>query len=93
MQVRLRPEFQASVLKATLTEEEAFEVIEIVKAEFQFTNEERVEFEKLLASRVKHLKTLMVIGNIDRRPVNRILVDAEAMLNLMPHKYFRKLDK
>lgn len=81
------------MLKVNLTEEEAFKVMEIVKAEFQFINEERVEFEKLPASRAKHLRALMVVQKIDGRPVNRILVDAGAALNLMLHKYFKKLDR
>lgn len=93
VQVRLSSEFRASVLKATPTKEEAFEVMETMKAEFQFTDEKRVEFEKLPVSRAKHLRALMVVRKIDGRPVNMILVDAEATLNLTPHKYCRKLGK
>lgn len=81
------------MLKATPTEEETSEVMETVKAKFHFAGEEKVELEKLLISRMKHLKALMVVGRIEGRPVNRILVDTRVTLNLMPHKYFRKLGK
>ncbi|KAI6698113.1 hypothetical protein NL676_018232, partial [Syzygium grande] len=77
----------------TPTEEEAFEVMETMKVEFQFADEERVAFKMLPTSRAKHLKAFLVVGKINGRLVNRILVDVRATLNLIPHKYFRKLGK
>lgn len=35
----------------------------------------------------------MMMGRIDGRRVYRILVDGGATLNLMPPKYFKKLEK
>ncbi|KAF8016509.1 hypothetical protein BT93_H1891 [Corymbia citriodora subsp. variegata] len=93
VQVRLPPEFKASAMRVIPMEEETFEFVEAVKAEFQFTDEEVAEFKKLLNDKTKYLKALMVIGKIEGRPINRILVDAGATLNLMPYQYFRKIGK
>ena len=44
---------------------------------------------------VKHryLKTLYVKGFVDGKPMNKMLVDGGASVNLMPYTTFRKLGK
>ena len=40
-----------------------------------------------------HLKALYVKGMVDGKPVNKMLVDGGASINLMPYTTFRKLGK
>ena len=40
-----------------------------------------------------HLKALYVKGFIDGKPMNKMLVDGGASVNLMPYTTFRKLGK
>jgi hypothetical protein len=40
---------------------------------------------------VSHLKPLHVKGFINGRPINNLLVDSEASVNLMPHSLYKKL--
>ena len=41
----------------------------------------------------RHLKTLYMKGFVDGKPVNKMLVDGGASINLMPYTTFRKLGK
>ena len=41
----------------------------------------------------RHLKALYMKGFVDRKPMNKILVDGGASVNLMPYTTFRKLGK
>ena len=40
---------------------------------------------------VKHLRPFYVRGYINREPVNRMMVDGGAMVNLMPYSVFKRL--
>ena len=48
-------------------------------------------FDKLVKHR--HLKALYVKGFVDGKPMNKMLVDGGASVNLMPYTTFRKLGK
>ena len=48
-------------------------------------------FDKLVKHR--HLKALYMKGFVDGKPMNKILVDGGASINLMPYTTFRKLGK
>ena len=41
----------------------------------------------------RHLKTLYMKGLVDGKPMNKMLVDGGASVNLMPYTTFRKLGK
>ena len=41
----------------------------------------------------RHLKALYVKGFVDGKPINKILVDGGAFVNIMPYTTFRKLGK
>ena len=41
----------------------------------------------------RHLKTLCVKGFVDGKPMNKMLVDGGASVNLMPYTTFHKLSK
>ena len=41
----------------------------------------------------RHLKALYIKGFVDRKPINKMLVDGGASINLMPYTTFRKLSK
>ena len=41
----------------------------------------------------RHLKALYVKGLVDGKPMNKMLVDGGASVNLMPYTTFRKLGK
>ena len=41
----------------------------------------------------RHLKALYIKGLVDGKPMNKMLVDGGASVNLMPYTTFRKLDK
>ena len=43
--------------------------------------------------RHRHLKALYVKGLVDEKPMNKILVDGGASVNLMPYTTFQKLSK
>ena len=48
-------------------------------------------FDKLIKH--QHLKALYVKGCVDGKPMNKMLVDGGASINLMPYTIFRKLGK
>ena len=48
-------------------------------------------FEKPKEKSYKHLKGLYLKGLIDDKPVNRMLVDTGAAVNLMPYSVLRRL--
>ena len=48
-------------------------------------------FDKLVKHR--HLKALYVKGFVDGKPMNKMLVDGDASVNLMPYTTFYKLGK
>ena len=48
-------------------------------------------FDKLVKH--QHLKALYMKGLVDGKPMNKILVDRSASVNLMPYTTFRKLGK
>jgi hypothetical protein len=48
-------------------------------------------FDKLVKHR--HLKALYMKGIVDGKPMNMMLVDGGASVNLMPYTTFRKLGK
>jgi hypothetical protein len=39
----------------------------------------------------QHLKPLYIRGHIDGEPIFRMLIDSDAVVNLMPHSIFKKL--
>ena len=41
----------------------------------------------------RHLKALYIKGLVDGKPINKMLVDGCASINLMPYTTFRKLGK
>jgi len=41
----------------------------------------------------RHLKALYVKGFVDRKPMNKMLVDGGASVNLIPYTTFRKIGK
>ena len=41
----------------------------------------------------RHLKALYMNGLVDGKPMNKMLVDGGAFVNLMPYTTFRKLGK
>ena len=50
-------------------------------------------FEKPKEKSYKHLKGLYLKGLIDGKPVNRMLVDTGAAVNLMPYSVLRRLGR
>ena len=54
-----------------------------------------VEHQAIFYKQVKHrhLKALYVRGFVDGKPMNKMLVDGGAFVNLMPYITFRKLGK
>ena len=52
-----------------------------------------VIFEKPKEKSYKHLKGLYLKGLIDGKPVNRMLVDTGAAVNLMPYSVLRRLGR
>ena len=40
-----------------------------------------------------HLKPLFIRAKVDGMPVNKVFVDGEAAVNLMPHALFKKMGK
>ena len=50
-------------------------------------------FEKPKEKSYKHLKGLYLKGLIDGKPVNRMLVDTGATVNLMPYSVLRRLGR
>ena len=50
-------------------------------------------FEKPKEKSYKHLKGLYLKGFIDGKPVNRMLVDTGAAVNLMPYSVLRRLGR
>jgi hypothetical protein len=52
-----------------------------------------VIFEKPLAKNYKHLKVLYLKGYINGQPVNKMLVDIGAAVNIMPYSVLRQLGR
>jgi hypothetical protein len=52
-----------------------------------------VIFEKLQAKNYKHLKALYLKGYINGQPVNKMLVDTGAAVNIMPYSVLRRLGR
>jgi hypothetical protein len=50
-------------------------------------------FEKPEDKKHRHLKALFLKGQVDGRPVTKLLVDVGAAVNIMPYAMFRKLGK
>lgn len=50
-------------------------------------------FERPNDSMRSHLKPLFITGKVEDVPVNKILVDSRATVNLMPHRMMRKIGK
>jgi hypothetical protein len=59
--------------------------------EFQDTG--KIVFEKPTLSMCQHLKPLYIKAHMDGRPVNRVLVDNGAAVNILPTSMLRKLFK
>lgn len=55
--------------------------------------EQNAFFERPDRAMQSHLKPLFIIGKIEGVPINKILVDYGATVNLMPHHMLRKLGK
>ena len=53
----------------------------------------KIVFEKPTLSMCQHLKPLYIKGHMDGRPVNRVLVDNGAAVNILPTSMLRKLFK
>lgn len=51
------------------------------------------QLEKPTAEQRNHLRPLHVKVIIDKRPINRVLIDGGAIVNLMPQAMFKKLGK
>jgi predicted aspartyl protease len=52
-----------------------------------------VIFEKPRAKNYKHLKALYLKGCINSQPVNKMLVDTGAAVNIMPYSVLRRLEQ
>jgi hypothetical protein len=52
-----------------------------------------IVFEKPKEKTYWHLKTLYIKGYINRKPMNKMLVDSRAAVNLMPYSIYRWLGK
>jgi len=50
-------------------------------------------FEKSADNERQHLKALFVKGRVDGQPMNKILIDGGAAINIMPYAVYRKLGK
>src|SRR5688572_8372699 len=50
-------------------------------------------FEKPGDEKCRHLKALFLKGQVDRRPITKLLVDGGAGVNIMPYAMFHKLGK
>ena len=48
-------------------------------------------FEKLEDKERKHLRPLLLKGNINGKPMTKVLVNGGATVNIMPYATFRKL--
>ena len=53
----------------------------------------KIVFEKPILSVCQHLKPLYIKAHMDGRPVNRVLVDNGAAVNILPTSMLRKLFK
>jgi hypothetical protein len=65
-------------------------VIDLVPAGVEKLSRGQTIFKKL-ADHVNHLKPLHVKGFINGRPINNMLVDSGASVNLMPYSLYKKL--
>ncbi|XP_072146400.1 uncharacterized protein [Setaria viridis] len=50
-------------------------------------------FEKPEEDKRQHLKALFLKGQVDGRPITKLLVDTSVAVNIMPYTMFRKLGK
>jgi hypothetical protein len=41
----------------------------------------------------QHLKPLYIQGHIDGKPISRMLIDGDTVVNLMPYSIFKKLGR
>jgi hypothetical protein len=55
-------------------------------------NPKEVVFEKPKES-IQHLKSLYILGHIDRKSISRMLIDGGATVNLMSYSIFKKLGR
>ena len=84
----LPSEFRASVDQGVYSDFDESEYEEIIA---KLTVIQQVIFDKPVKHR--HLKALYVKGFVDRKPMNKMLVDGGASVNLMPYTTFCKLGK
>lgn len=55
--------------------------------------EKNAFFERPNEAMRSHLKPLFITGKVEDVPINKILVDCGATVNLMPHRMLRKIGK
>ena len=84
----LPPKFRASVDQEVYSDFDESEYEEMVA---KLTVVQQAIFDKPVKHR--HLKALYMKGFGDRKPMNKMLVDGGASVNLMPYTTFRKLGK
>jgi hypothetical protein len=84
----LPSEFRATADQEVYSDFDESEYEEIVA---KLTVVQQAIFDKPVKHR--HLKALYMKGFVDRKPMNRMLVDGGAPINLMPYTTFRKLGK
>ena len=84
----LPSEFRASTNQEVYSHFDESEYEEIVA---KLTVIQQAIFDKPVKHR--HLKALYVTGFVDGKPMNKMLVDGGASVNLMPYTTFRKLGK
>ena len=75
-------------------EEDAREALPILLAEEEECQDTgKIIFEKSTLAMSQHLKPLYIKAHMDGRPVNRVLVDNGATVNILPTSMLRKLLK
>ena len=84
----LPSEFRAPADQEVYSDFDELEYEEIVA---KLTVIQQAIFDKPIKHR--NLKALYVKGFVDGKPINKILVDGGASINLMPYTTFHKLDK
>jgi hypothetical protein len=90
--ITLPREFMATIW--VQREEDTRGVIPILLAEEEECRDTgKIIFEKLTLAMCQHLKPLYIKAHMDGRPVNRVLVDNGAAVNILPTSMLRKLLK
>ena len=84
----LPSEFRALVDQRVYSDFDESEYEEMVA---KLTDVQQAIFDKPVKHR--HLKALYIKGFVDGKPMNKMLVDGGASVNLMPYTTFRKLGK